>query len=136
VRIRLFDADLVADPGRIWERKIKEALLALQVGDRYPGIEGKQKLLEMYLNQVYYGNNVRHLGGGISLPRQGHHLDAPADQLTIGEAALLAGLVRAPRPSIRRNRSPSRSTRTARRCSTSRPTPAPWWCRASCSTGW
>ena len=53
VRIRLFDADLVANPARRWERKIKEALLALRVGDRYPGLQGKQKLIEMYLNQVY-----------------------------------------------------------------------------------
>ena len=97
VRIRLFDADLLANPDRRWERKIKEALLALQVGDVYPGLEGKQKLLEMYLNQVYYGNNAygiwaaasRYFGKDITSAE-------PANQLTIGEAALLAGLVRAP----------------------------------------
>jgi membrane peptidoglycan carboxypeptidase len=97
VRIRLFDADLLANPDRRWERKIKEALLALRVGDAFPGVEGKQKLLEMYLNQVYYGNNAygiwaaasRYFGKDITSP-------APEDQLTIGEAALLAGLVRAP----------------------------------------
>ena len=97
VRIRLFDADLLANPDRRWERKIKEAILALRVGDTYPGIEGKQKLIEMYLNQVFYGNNAygiwaaanRYFGKDITST-------APADQLTIGEAALLAGLVRAP----------------------------------------
>jgi membrane peptidoglycan carboxypeptidase len=97
VRMRLFDADLLANPDRRWERKIKEALLALQVGDAFPGTEGKQKLLEMYLNQVYYGNNAygiwaaanRYFGKDITSP-------APENQLTIGEAALLAGLVRAP----------------------------------------
>jgi membrane peptidoglycan carboxypeptidase len=97
VRIRLFDADLLANPDRRWQRKIKEALLALQVGDAYPGVEGKQKLLEMYLNQVYYGNNAygiwaaasRYYGKDITS-------SAPEDQLTIGEAALLAVLVRAP----------------------------------------
>jgi membrane peptidoglycan carboxypeptidase len=97
VRIRLFDADLLANPDRRWERKIKEALLALQVSDAYPGVEGKQKLLAMYLNQVYYGNNAygvwaaahRYFGKDITS-------QAPEDQLTIGEAALLAGLVRAP----------------------------------------
>ncbi len=78
VRIRLFDADLLTNAERRWERKIKEAILALRVGDRYPGTEGKQKLLEMYLNQVYYGNNVvRHLGRRQSLPGQGHHLVRP-----------------------------------------------------------
>ncbi|MEX0710181.1 MAG: transglycosylase domain-containing protein [Chloroflexota bacterium] len=97
VRIRLFDADLIANPDRRWERKIKEALLALRVGDRYPGLEGKQKLIEMYLNQVYYGNNAygiwaaasRYFGKDITS-------QAPNDRLSIGEAALLAGLVRAP----------------------------------------
>jgi membrane carboxypeptidase/penicillin-binding protein len=53
VRMRLFDADLLANPARRWERKIKEALLALKVGERYPGVAGKQKLLEMYMNQVF-----------------------------------------------------------------------------------
>ncbi len=97
VRIRLFDADLLANPDRRWERKIKEALLALQVGDAYPGLEGKQKLLEMYLNQVYYGNNAYGIWAAAN-----RYFDkditsvAPEDQLTIGEAALLAGLVRAP----------------------------------------
>src|SRR3990172_7978095 len=97
VRIRLFDASLLTDSGRVWERKIKEALLALRVGDRFPGLEGKQKLLEMYLNQVYYGNNSygiwaaanRYFGKDITSP-------AFSDRLTIGEAALLAALVRAP----------------------------------------
>ena len=97
VRIRLFDADLLANPDRVWERKIKEALLALKVGDAFPGREGKEQLLEMYLNQVYYGNNAygiwaaanRYFAKDITSP-------APENQLTIGEAALLAGLVRAP----------------------------------------
>jgi len=97
VRIRLFDSDLLNNGERRWERKIKEAVLALRVGDRYPGLEGKQKLLEMYLNQVYYGNNAygiwaaasRYLGKDITS-------STPENQLTIGEAALLAALVRAP----------------------------------------
>lgn len=97
VRIRLFDADLLTNPKRLWERKIKEALVALRVGDRYPGLAGKQKLLEMYLNQVYYGNNAygvwaaanRYYGKDITSP-------LPSDRLTIGEAALLAALVRSP----------------------------------------
>lgn len=96
VRIRLFDSALLSNERR-WERKIKEAILALRVGDRYLGIAGKQKLLEMYLNQIYYGNNAygiwaaasRYFGKDLTSP-------APKDQLTIAEAALLAALVRSP----------------------------------------
>ena len=40
VRMRLFDADLLADPERQVERKIKEAILALRLDDRYPGRRG------------------------------------------------------------------------------------------------
>jgi membrane peptidoglycan carboxypeptidase len=97
VRMRLFDAELMADPTRQVERKIKEALLALRLDDRYPGKEGKQRIIEMYLNQVYYGNNAY----GIWAAAKAYFdkdltSDAPEDQLTVSEAALLAGLVRAP----------------------------------------
>ncbi|MEO6577711.1 MAG: transglycosylase domain-containing protein, partial [Candidatus Limnocylindria bacterium] len=97
VRMRLFDAELLADPERQVERKIKEAILALRLDDRYPGAEGKQRIIEMYLNQVYYGNNAygiwaaanRYYGKDLTS-------DAPDQQLSISEAAMLAGLVRAP----------------------------------------
>ena len=105
VRIRLFDADLMANPDRRWERKIKEAILALRVGDAYPGEEGKQKLLEMYLNQVYYGNNAYGIWAAASAPTSARTSPptTPTNQLTVGEAAMLAGLVRAARrASIRR----------------------------------
>ena len=97
VRMRLFDADLMADPDRQVERKIKEAILALRLDGRYTGTEGKQRILEMYMNQSYYGNNAygiwaaanAYFGKDITS-------DAPEDQLTVSEAAMLAGLVRAP----------------------------------------
>ena len=97
VRIRLFDADLMADPDRLYERKIKEWILALRVGERYAGDEGKQRILEMYMNQVYYGNQAY----GIKAAAQAYFgkditSDDPDDRLTIGEAAMLVGLVRAP----------------------------------------
>jgi len=97
VRMRLFDASLLADPHRQVERKLKEAILALRLGDHYPGIAGKQKILEMYVNQVYYGDNAygiwaaAHAYFGKDITKT----DA-ANKLSIGEAALLATLVRAP----------------------------------------
>jgi membrane peptidoglycan carboxypeptidase len=97
VRIRLFDAELMSDPDRIVERKIKEWILALRVGDRYAGQEGKEKILEMYMNQIYYGNNAY----GIRAAARAYFgkditSNKPDDQLTIGEAAMLVSLVRAP----------------------------------------
>ncbi|MBA2633035.1 MAG: transglycosylase domain-containing protein, partial [Chloroflexi bacterium] len=97
VRMRLFDAQLMADPDRQVERKIKEAILALRLDERYPGEEGKRHILEMYLNQVYYGNNAY----GIWAAANAYYdkdltSDAPEEQLSISEAAMLAGLVRAP----------------------------------------
>ncbi len=97
VRMRLFDAEYMADPERQVERKIKEALLALRLDRRFPGDEGKEQILAMYMNQSYYGNNAygiwaaanAYFGKDITS-------DAPEDQLSVSEAALLAGLVRAP----------------------------------------
>ena len=97
VRMRLFSADLMADPDRQVERKIKEAILALRLDGRYSGDEGKQRILEMYMNQSYYGNNAYGIWAAATA-YFGKDLtsDAPEDQLTVSEAAMLAGLVRAP----------------------------------------
>ena len=97
VRIRLIDADLMADPDRIVERKIKEAILALRVGDAYPGEAGKRKLLEMYMNQVYYGDQAYGIAAAVEA-YFGKDITSSAaeDQVTLGEAAMVVGLVRAP----------------------------------------
>ena len=97
VRMRLFDAELMADAERQVERKIKEAILALRLDERYPGDEGKQQILEMYMNQSYYGNNAYGIWAAANA-YYGKDLTSaePDDQLTVSEAAMLAGLVRAP----------------------------------------
>ncbi len=97
VRMRLFSADLMADPDRQVERKIKEAVLALRLDGRYPGTDGKQQILEMYMNQSYYGNRAYGIWAAANAYfRKDLTSDAPEDQLTVSEAAMLAGLVRAP----------------------------------------
>jgi membrane peptidoglycan carboxypeptidase len=97
VRIRLFDADLMADPDRRFERKIKEAILALRVGETYGGQEGREKILEMYMNQVYYGNQAYGIWAAANAYfGKDIRSTEPEQQLTVGEAALLVGLVRAP----------------------------------------
>jgi penicillin-binding protein 1C len=39
-----------------YTRKIKEAILAIEIARRYPGKAGKDQILEWYLNYNYYGN--------------------------------------------------------------------------------
>ncbi|MCS7259433.1 MAG: penicillin-binding protein 1C [Anaerolineae bacterium] len=68
-------------------RKLREAVLAIEVARRYP----KDKILEIYLNQIYYGN----LAYGIEAAAQTYFGKSAAD-LNLAEAALLAGLPQAP----------------------------------------
>jgi len=68
-------------------RKIREAVLAVELARRYP----KDKILEIYLNQIYYGN----LAYGIEAASQ-TYFGKPATELTLAEAALLSGLPQSP----------------------------------------
>jgi len=69
------------------ERKIKEAILALQIERAYT----KKEIFEMYMNQIYFGNGAY---GVESASRSyfGKHVQ----DLTLAECALLAGLPRSP----------------------------------------
>ena len=69
------------------ERKFQEAALAIKVEQRYD----KEKILAMYLNQVFLGNNVY----GIATASQFYFHKDPID-LTLAESAMLAGMIRAP----------------------------------------
>lgn len=79
--------NLFLSPERALTRKIAEALLAMRVERHYD----KNKILEMYLNQVYWGNQSY----GIEKAARRYFKKAARD-LTIGESALLAGLLKAP----------------------------------------
>ncbi|MGQ9785832.1 MAG: penicillin-binding protein 1C, partial [Anaerolineae bacterium] len=72
---------------KTFRRKLREAVLAIEVARRYP----KDKILEIYLNQVYYGN----LAYGIEAAAQ-TYFGKSAAELNLAEAALLAGLPQAP----------------------------------------
>src|SRR5262249_36772688 len=69
------------------ERKIKEAFLAMELTRRY----SKDDILEMYMNQILYGNRAY----GIEAAAE-TYFDKPAHDLTLAEASLLAGLPQAP----------------------------------------
>jgi penicillin-binding protein 1C len=68
-------------------RKVREILLAAEIARRYT----KDEILELYLNQFYYGN----LAYGIEAAAQ-TYFGIGAQQLTLGQAAFLVGLVQAP----------------------------------------
>src|SRR6187397_1223262 len=75
-----------------FERKIKEALLALKIERAY----SKDKILELYLNEIYLGfvyNGVSAYGvAAASLI----YFDKSVHELTVAEAAYLAALPKAP----------------------------------------
>lgn len=78
---------LLLTPEKHLSRKIKEAILAIEIEKRY----SKEKILELYLNQVYFGH------GAYGVESAAHtYFKKPVDQLTLAEAATLAGLPRAP----------------------------------------
>ena len=75
------------EPRRNIERKVKEAFMAWELERRY----SKDKILELYLNQVYFGN------GGYGIERAAsRYFDKSAAALNLAESAFLAGMVKAP----------------------------------------
>jgi len=69
-------------------RKIKEAILALEATRTF----SKKQILEMYFNQIYYGNQAY----GLKAAAATYFGVADLSQLTLGQMALLAGLPQAP----------------------------------------
>ena len=69
-------------------RKIKEAILAVEVTRTF----SKSQILEMYLNQIYYGNQAY----GIKAAAKTYFNVSDLNQLTLGQMALLAGLPQLP----------------------------------------
>jgi len=72
---------------RTFVRKIKEAILALALERKF----SKDQILELYLNRVYFGGGAYGIDAA-SRKFFGHG----ADHLSLAEAAILAGLVKAP----------------------------------------
>lgn len=75
------------ESGRNMGRKVKEAFIAGEIERRYP----KDKILEMYLNQVYFGNGAYGIERAAS-----RYFDKSGASLSLAESAFLAGLVKAP----------------------------------------
>ena len=72
---------------RTVKRKLKEACLAIKLNEKW----SKRRILTTYLNQVYFGS----LAYGAEAAAQ-TYFSRPARSLTLPQAALLAGLIKAP----------------------------------------
>src|SRR5207302_10411554 len=72
---------------RNFVRKFKEAILAMALERKF----SKNQILELYLNRVYFGGGAYGIDAA-SRKFFGHG----ADHLSLGEAAIIAGLVKAP----------------------------------------
>ncbi|HEY9794938.1 MAG TPA: penicillin-binding protein 1A [Leptolyngbyaceae cyanobacterium] len=72
---------------RMFSRKIAEAVLAIRVEQIFT----KDQILEMYLNQIYWGHN----NYGIQTAAQSYFAKS-ADKLNLAESAMLAGLIQSP----------------------------------------
>jgi len=82
-----FAKNVFLTPDRTIKRKMQEMLLALQLEMTY----SKDEILAFYLNNVYFGAGT----WGISAASERYFEKAPTE-LTVGEAAMLAGLLKAP----------------------------------------
>ncbi|ODT06311.1 MAG: penicillin-binding protein [Mesorhizobium sp. SCN 65-20] len=79
--------NLFLTPDRTLERKVQEVLLALWLEQKHT----KDQILEMYLNRVYFGSGSY----GVEAASR-RYFGKSARDVTLSEAALLAGLLKAP----------------------------------------
>jgi penicillin-binding protein 1A len=79
--------NLFLSPAQNYRRKAQELILAVWLEMKF----SKKQILALYLNRVYFGAGAY----GIEAASQ-RYFNKPADQLTIGEAALLAGMMKGP----------------------------------------
>ena len=79
--------NLFLSPDRSFHRKIKEALLAIQIERRFT----KPQIFTLYANQIFLGHGAY----GFEAASE-YYFSKPAKKLKLDEAALLAGLPKAP----------------------------------------
>jgi len=72
---------------RTFRRKLLEIFLARRIEERF----GKQKIMELYLNRIYFGGGLY----GVEAASRGY-FGKPAREMTLTECATLAGLIKSP----------------------------------------
>src|SRR5436305_705003 len=79
--------NLFLSPDRSFHRKVQETMLAIQIERRFT----KPQIFTLYANQIFLGHGVYGFEAGAE-----YYFDKKAMDLTLPEAALLAGLPKAP----------------------------------------
>ena len=79
--------NLFLSPDRHWQRKVQEAMLAIQIERRFT----KPQIFTLYANQIALGHGVFGFEAASEF-----YFSKPAKQLTLPEATLLAGLPKGP----------------------------------------
>ncbi|HUG30249.1 MAG TPA: transglycosylase domain-containing protein [Candidatus Limnocylindria bacterium] len=90
VRARLLPAEVIDDEDR-YLRKVLEILQAARLTAAFPGEAGKQQIITAYLNEIYYGHRAYGIAAAAEI-----YFGVDITDLTPAQAALLAGLAKAP----------------------------------------
>ena len=77
----------ILTPEKTFERKIKEVVIASQIEYQYT----KNEILEMYLNQIYFGHGAWGIQNACRV-----YFGKNVEDVTLAEAAMLAGLIHSP----------------------------------------
>lgn len=78
---------LLKNPEKTYKRKVREAILSLQIEK----IFSKEKILFLYLNQIYLGHGTYGVEAASRL-----YFNKPVAEINLAESAILAGLPQAP----------------------------------------
>lgn len=79
--------NITGDDEVSWERKLREIFRALSLEEKYTKID----IIESYLNRIWFGGMIYGVGAASA-----YYFDKPPAELTVGEAAILAGMIRSP----------------------------------------
>jgi len=112
------------NPDKTFRRKMQELILAARIEHQF----SKSRILELYLNKVYFGDGLY----GAEAAARGY-FGKHASELSVSEAALLAGLVKSPStyaPTANFNRAVARRNVVLQAMLDSRAIDRPTWQRA------
>lgn len=88
------------DRGQSYTRKVREMAMAVKLNRQY----GKDKILEMYLNTIYFGRNANGIGAAAEA-----YFGKSVEKLTVEEGALLASVIKNPHGYDPANTGPERA---------------------------